>query len=252
MARDLNCWRISCTSTRRWSSHSSCGLRKRNICMKFLPHSHGWVEEHRTTVCEDSIHTFHTVCTSSAASVLEAGLRVLIWAWNIRARAPGYHQGSGSFVTVEDRINVDHFFLFFFFFFCLSVFFLTGCDPQGICGWRKSSEQCILQVLRRLLTRISREGQFVSYVWRYPSSFCCESESLLTNHGVMQISQPPYLPDLMPADIFPLKWKPPPSTIKKGRFQDIDDDKSNITAELKDFFFFGFLQQLCWAAFRKL
>ena len=122
MARDLNCWRISCTSTRRWSSHSSCGLRKRNICMKFLPHSHGWVEEHRTTVCEDSIHTFHTVCTSSAASVLEAGLRVLIWAWNIRARAPGYHQGSGSFVTVEDRINVDHFFLFFFF-LSLCLFF---------------------------------------------------------------------------------------------------------------------------------
>jgi hypothetical protein len=87
------------------------------------------------------------------------------------------------------------------------------------------------------LTRISREGQFVSCAWWYPSSFCCESESLLTNHGVMQISQPPYLPDLMPADVFSLKWKPPPFTTKKGRFQDIDDNKSNITAELKDFFF---------------
>jgi hypothetical protein len=34
---------------------------------------------------------------------------------------------------------------FSFFFLSLCPFFLTGCDPQGICDWRKSSERCILR-----------------------------------------------------------------------------------------------------------
>lgn len=108
-----------------------------------------------------------------------------------------------------------------------------------------------IHVLQRLLTRISREGRFVSYAWLYPSSFCCESETLLTNHGVMQISQPPYLPHLMPADVclFPKVKTAPHSRIKKGRYQDIDDNKSNITAELRDFFWIPSVT--VWGSFQK-
>jgi len=83
---------------------------------------------------------------------------------------------------------------------------------------------------------ISREGQFASYAWRYPSSFCCESESLLTNHGEMQISQPPYLPDLMPADACSLKWKPPPFRNQRGKISGHRRQQEQHNCRLKGVF----------------
>jgi hypothetical protein len=76
---------------------------------------------------------------------------------------------------------------------------------EFVAGGKAVNGVFYVQVLGRLLTRISGEEQFVSYARWSPSSFCCEIESLLTNHGVMQISQLPYLPDLMPADVCSLK-----------------------------------------------
>jgi hypothetical protein len=52
----------------------------------------------------------------------------------------------------------------------------------------------------------------------------------LAKHSVVEISQPPCSPDLAPADFFIF---PVVETALKGkRFQDVEDIKKNVTAEL--------------------
>jgi histone-lysine N-methyltransferase SETMAR len=54
-------------------------------------------------------------------------------------------------------------------------------------------------------------------------------KTFLAKHGVVEISHPPYSPDLAPADFFFPMTK---TTFKGKRFQDVEDIKKNVTAEL--------------------
>jgi hypothetical protein len=55
-------------------------------------------------------------------------------------------------------------------------------------------------------------------------------KKFLAKHGVAELSQPPYPHDLAPADFFLF---PTVKTALKGkRFQDVEDIKKNVTAEL--------------------
>jgi hypothetical protein len=55
-------------------------------------------------------------------------------------------------------------------------------------------------------------------------------KTFLAKHGVVEISHPHYSPDLAPADSFLF---PTAKTALKGkRFQDVEDIKKNVTAEL--------------------
>ena len=94
------------------------------------------------------------------------------------------------------------------------------CDPQSICGWRKKQwTVCFMYRYWESYWQGFPEKGSVFPLHIYPSSFCCDSEALLTNHDVMEISRPPYLPDLVPADLFFLfpKVKTTPLPQTKGK-----------------------------------
>jgi hypothetical protein len=52
----------------------------------------------------------------------------------------------------------------------------------------------------------------------------------LAKHGVVEINRPPYSPDLAPADCFPFLTVK--TALKAKRFQNVEDIKKNVTAEL--------------------
>jgi hypothetical protein len=55
-------------------------------------------------------------------------------------------------------------------------------------------------------------------------------KTLLSKRGVLEISHPPYIPDLAPEDFFLF---PTVKTALKGKtFQDVEDIKKDVTAEL--------------------
>jgi hypothetical protein len=53
----------------------------------------------------------------------------------------------------------------------------------------------------------------------------------LSKHGAVEISHPPYSPDLAPADFF--LYPTVKTALKIKRCQDVEDIKRNVTAELK-------------------
>jgi transposase len=52
----------------------------------------------------------------------------------------------------------------------------------------------------------------------------------LAKHGVVEISHPPYSPDLAPVEFF--LFPTVKSALKGNRFQDVEDIKKNVAAEL--------------------
>jgi hypothetical protein len=93
------------------------------------------------------------------------------------------------------------------------------------------------EVIGRLLKRISRarpqvrlEGSWFLLHDNAPSHSALAVKIFLAKHGVVEISHPPYSPDLAPVDFFLF---PTVKTALKGkRFQDVESIKKNVTAEL--------------------
>jgi histone-lysine N-methyltransferase SETMAR len=54
--------------------------------------------------------------------------------------------------------------------------------------------------------------------------------TFLAKHCVVDISHPPYSPDLAPADLF--LFPTVKTALKGNRFQDVEDIKKKVTAEL--------------------
>jgi hypothetical protein len=94
-----------------------------------------------------------------------------------------------------------------------------------------------VEVIGRLLKRISQvrpqfrtEGSWFLLHDNAPSHSALVVKIFLAKHGVVEIRHPPYSPDLTPADLFLF---PTVKTALKGkRFQDVEDIKKNVTAEL--------------------
>jgi hypothetical protein len=93
-----------------------------------------------------------------------------------------------------------------------------------------------IDVIRRLLKRISRvrpqfraEGSWFLSHDNAPSHSTLVVQIFLAKHGVVEISLPPYSPDLVPADfcLFPTAR----TAFKGKRFQDVEDVKKNVKAE---------------------
>jgi histone-lysine N-methyltransferase SETMAR len=103
-------------------------------------------------------------------------------------------------------------------------------------GQTFNSAFCV-EVIGRLLKGISRvrpqfraEGSWFLLHDNAPSHSALVAKTFLANHGVVEISHPPYSSDLAPEDLF---FFPTVKTALKGkRFQDVEDIKKNVTAEL--------------------
>jgi histone-lysine N-methyltransferase SETMAR len=105
--------------------------------------------------------------------------------------------------------------------------------PEG----QTVSSAFYVDVIERLLKGISRvkpqfraEGSWFLLHDNAPSHSALVVKTFLAKHDVVEISHPPYSPDLAPADFFlfpsvktALQWK---------RFQDVEDIKKNVMAEL--------------------
>jgi hypothetical protein len=93
-----------------------------------------------------------------------------------------------------------------------------------------------IEVIGRLLKRISRvrpqfraQGSWVLLHDNAPSHSALVVEAFLPKHGVVEISHPPYS-HLAPGDLF--LFPTVKTAIKVKRFQDVEDIKKNVTAEL--------------------
>jgi histone-lysine N-methyltransferase SETMAR len=94
-----------------------------------------------------------------------------------------------------------------------------------------------VEVIRRLLKRISwvrpqfrAEDSWFLLHDNSPSHSALVVKTFLAKHGVVEISHPPYSPDLAAADFFLF---PMVKTALKGKgFQDVEDIKKNMMAKL--------------------
>jgi hypothetical protein len=117
---------------------------------------------------------------------------------------------------------------------------ITLFDKQGMIHKEYVPEGQIVnsafyvEVIGRLSKRISRarpqfqaEGSWFLLHDNAPSHSALVVKSFLAKHSVVEISHPPYSPDLAPADFFFATVK----TALKGRqFQDVEDIKKTVTA----------------------
>jgi hypothetical protein len=94
-----------------------------------------------------------------------------------------------------------------------------------------------VEVIGRLLKRISpvrpqfrEECSWFMLHDNAPSHSALVVKPFLAKHGIVEISHPPYSPDLAPADYF--LFLTVNTTLKGKRFQDVEDNKKNVMAEL--------------------
>jgi hypothetical protein len=74
------------------------------------------------------------------------------------------------------------------------------------------------------------EGSWFLLQDNAPSHSTLVVKTFLDKHGVVEISHPPYCPYLAPADFF--LFPTVKTSVKGKRFQDVEDIKKNVTAEL--------------------
>jgi histone-lysine N-methyltransferase SETMAR len=94
-----------------------------------------------------------------------------------------------------------------------------------------------IEIIGRLLKSISRvrpqfraEGSWFLLHDNAAFHSALVVKIFLAKQGVLEISHPPYSPDLAPAD--PFLFSTVKTSIKGKRFQDVEDIKKNATAEL--------------------
>jgi histone-lysine N-methyltransferase SETMAR len=128
---------------------------------------------------------------------------------------------------------------------------ITFFDKQGVIHKafvperQRVNSAFYVEVIGRLLKSISRvrpqfraEGSWFLLNDNAPSNSALVIKIFLAKHGVVEISHPPYSPDLAPADLFLF---PTVKTALKGkRFQEVEDIKKNVTAELNAVLFEAF------------
>jgi histone-lysine N-methyltransferase SETMAR len=82
----------------------------------------------------------------------------------------------------------------------------------------------------RVRPQTRAEGSWFFLHDNAPSQSALVVKIFLAKHGVVEISHPPYSLDLVPSDFFLF---PAVKTALKGkRFQDVENIKKNVTAEL--------------------
>ena len=94
-----------------------------------------------------------------------------------------------------------------------------------------------LEVLRRLKRRVDRVGSAIAGNWKLyhdnaPSHTCSKVTDYRTQNGVATISQPPYSPELVPADFFLIQKVKP--SLKGHHHRTLSAVKEAYTRNLKD------------------
>jgi hypothetical protein len=97
-------------------------------------------------------------------------------------------------------------------------------------GQTVNSVSTLLNLISRVRPQFRAEGSWFLLHDNAPSHSARVVKKFLAKCGVVEISYPPYSPDLAPADFF--LFLTVTTALEGKRFQDVEDIKKNVTAEL--------------------